>query len=404
MIKIELLEFKPIRGHIKLCTICNKMLYGGIGSHFNKDKIHKQFIEREKQIALSYCGKMTPKDVKLKFNLFISSMTIAKLWRSDPTIGTKQCPVCGKWILAVGSHFRIDESHKQFIKKELDIAFKHYGIMSINEIILKFNLVISRHFIETHLANKYSKNYICQVSHKLAAIKNKGHIPWNKGLTKETNYSMSQLSQKIINMYNEGKRKSCHKGRTFEEMYGLEKAKKLKEGISKTHKGKYISEEHKKILYKYSFLNKGKTFSCEHRRNLSEAKRGKYMGEKNHQWKGGTSFEPYPPSFNDIFKEAIKDRDQLFCQLCGLSEQDSVLLCRRRLVVHHIDYNKKNTFPQNCITLCNRCNVLANKDREIWIKHFQGLLTKLYNYEYTQDNKMIINLATIDEKDWRLFK
>ena len=37
-----------------------------------------------------------------------------------------------------------------------------------------------------------------------------------------------------------------------------------------------------------------------------------------------------------------------------------------------------------------------NKDRELWMKHFQGLLTKLYGYEYAQDQKIILDFVNLD--------
>ena len=77
--------------------------------------------------------------------------------------------------------------------------------------------------------------------------------------------------------------------------------------------------------------------------------------------------------------------------LCNLFENDSLKIYKKNLTIHHIDYNKLNSFPQNCITLCLKCNSLANKDREIWKIHFQSLLKKLYNYEYTEDQKIIFS-------------
>ena len=120
---------------------------------------------------------------------------------------------------------------------------------------------------------------------------------------------------------------------------------------------------------------------------MSEAQ----IGEKNHRWLGGKSFEPYDLTFNRKFREAIKQRDNYACSLCNIFEDDCLRLHQRRLSIHHIDYDKKNTFPQNCLTLCVKCNSLVNKGREVWIKHFQDLLKKLYNYEYTQDQKIILD-------------
>lgn len=186
---------------------------------------------------------------------------------------------------------------------------------------------------------KLSPEWIKKMSKSL-----KGRKVWNKGLTKQTDERIRKSDE-------------------------LRRATRIRDGT-------------------YIAWNKGITSQID--------KRIPYK-ERHGNWMGGISFEPYTSDFDDMFKEQIKERDNLACQLCNLSEEDSVLLCKRGLVVHHIDYNKKNSFPQNCVTLCNRCNVLVNKDREIWTKHFQELLKKLHNYEYTEDQKIILDFIKHQE-------
>ncbi len=115
--------------------------------------------------------------------------------------------------------------------------------------------------------------------------------------------------------------------------------------------------------------------------------------ERNPNWNGGTSFEPYTPDFNNNFRELIKERDHYACMLCNIFDDDAKILYKKRLAVHHIDSDKANTFPQNCCLLCLRCNNLVTKHREIWEKHFHELLKKLYNYEYTEDQKIILDFT-----------
>jgi hypothetical protein len=112
--------------------------------------------------------------------------------------------------------------------------------------------------------------------------------------------------------------------------------------------------------------------------------------EKNHRWLGGLSFEPYCPKFNKEFKNLVKLRDNFCCLNCGISEQKYILINRKGLSVHHIDYNKKNTCLKNCCTLCNLCNLKANKNREEWKNWYQEILSQKYNYSY-QNNNMVIN-------------
>ena len=46
----------------------------------------------------------------------------------------------------------------------------------------------------------------------------------------------------------------------------------------------------------------------------------------------------------------------------------------RNLDIHHVDYNKLNSVPNNLIALCRRCHNKTNKSRTIWIKHFKDML------------------------------
>lgn len=50
--------------------------------------------------------------------------------------------------------------------------------------------------------------------------------------------------------------------------------------------------------------------------------------------------------------------------ICGSNEN---------LVVHHIDYDKKNNNHNNLITLCSICHGKTNGNRKYWIKYFHNL-------------------------------
>jgi hypothetical protein len=93
-------------------------------------------------------------------------------------------------------------------------------------------------------------------------------------------------------------------------------------------------------------------------------------GELSSNWRGGKSFEPYCPNFNEQIKAKIRTRDNFICQLCGIPE----LECYENLHIHHIDYNKKNSNENNLISLCRKCHVRTNFRREYWIKTFNQML------------------------------
>jgi predicted RNA-binding Zn-ribbon protein involved in translation (DUF1610 family) len=107
----------------------------------------------------------------------------------------------------------------------------------------------------------------------------------------------------------------------------------------------------------------GKTQSLESRRLMSiEA--------------GGTGI-PYEKSkydknlFTDELKDSIRHRDNCKCQNCGKTQQKEIRQLKRKLTVHHIDYNKDNCKKKNLITLCNTCNIRANKNRKYWRNFYQ---------------------------------
>lgn len=93
------------------------------------------------------------------------------------------------------------------------------------------------------------------------------------------------------------------------------------------------------------------------------------IGSKNPNWHGGTSREPYSCEFNDHLKEEIRMRDNNTCQYprCGLIQNG------RKFIIHHIDYNKKNTAKIDLITLCFKHNSQVNSNREYWQSYFQNL-------------------------------
>ena len=85
-------------------------------------------------------------------------------------------------------------------------------------------------------------------------------------------------------------------------------------------------------------------------------------GEKNGNWRGGTSLQPWPFEFNGELKEFVRKRDNYCCRLCGRSEKDN----GRKLDVHHINYDKNNLEKYNLISLCCSCHCKTNGPREKW--------------------------------------
>jgi hypothetical protein len=91
-----------------------------------------------------------------------------------------------------------------------------------------------------------------------------------------------------------------------------------------------------------------------------------HLGDKSSLWQGGISYEPYTEDFNHIKKKEIRKRDNNTCQICLKFGKD----------VHHIDYNKKNCNSNNLITLCRKCHIKTNLNREYWQKLLKENLLK----------------------------
>ncbi len=145
-----------------------------------------------------------------------------------------------------------------------------------------------------------------------------------------------------------------NKGKSFDEYYGEEKSFLLRKQISATLQGININK-----------------------------------------WTRFTGFDPYTLDFNEQFKENVRERDDRCCVLCIKTEEEN----DKKLDIHHIDYNKLNSFVQNCVSLCKNCHPKTLINRKQWKLFFQSLLKERYNYEYTEDQKMILDFQLEGEKN-----
>ena len=100
-------------------------------------------------------------------------------------------------------------------------------------------------------------------------------------------------------------------------------------------------------------------------------------GNNNPNWQGGKSFEIYPQEFNLELKLKIRQRDNFICCLCKRTEREELEELNRVLSVNHIDFDKRNCKENNLNTLCMRCNVKINREREYWTNYFLDNIKKL---------------------------
>ena len=126
-------------------------------------------------------------------------------------------------------------------------------------------------------------------------------------------------------------------------------------------KGWHHSDEVKRLM-SINRTGEGNHMYGKHFNHTEEAKRkisesGK--GENNWNWQGGKQYEPYSHNWTDQLRDRVRVRDNFMCQVCNIPE----LECRKRLHVHHKDFNKKNCNMSNLISLCSRCHGKANLGR-----------------------------------------
>lgn len=129
--------------------------------------------------------------------------------------------------------------------------------------------------------------------------------------------------------------------------------------------GRKISESQKEAIRK---ANLGKKMSDETKDKISKAK----IGQKPWNWGTGSPRSSYPPEFNKKLKLKIRTRDNFTCCLCRRTEREELEELNRVLSINHIDFNKKNCIEKNLNTLCLRCNVKINRERDYWTEYFNS--------------------------------
>lgn len=125
----------------------------------------------------------------------------------------------------------------------------------------------------------------------------------------------------------------------------------------------HLSDDTRKKLSEKSknhTRNRGRRLSDEHKRKLSIA----FSGEKNPQWRGGISYDPYCFKFTDRLKEEVRDRFNRLCVMCSKTEEEN----GRKLDVHHIDFNKNqgcDDVDWKLVPLCQSCHGWTTRNRDV---------------------------------------
>lgn len=165
---------------------------------------------------------------------------------------------------------------------------------------------------------------------------------------------------------------SWSKGKHFSEDH-CKKIGDAQRGEKNHRFGKHNSPDHR---LKVSLALTGCTRSIETRKKVSIAN----TKENHPNWKGGISFEPYCPKFNNEFKERVRAFFGYTCQLCGHVWQEGEV----KLSVHHVNYNKKACCEQKIIPLfvpvCSgKCHLKTNYRRDYYETYFTELIMTKYD-------------------------
>jgi len=168
----------------------------------------------------------------------------------------------------------------------------------------------------------------------------KGGIPWNK------NKKGLQIGRKITDKEKENLRKRMKENNPMKNPEIVDKVKKKLLG--------------RKLPLDVIEKLKG-------RKPWNKNLKGYMAGEKHYNWQSGKSFEPYGLEFNKDLKEVIRNRDRRKCFICEKTELEN----NKKLDCHHIDYNKRNSNPNNLISLCRSCHIKTNNKKENWRNFFK---------------------------------
>lgn len=169
---------------------------------------------------------------------------------------------------------------------------------------------------------------------------------------------------------------------------------------STTDIGKVVNASSRTVLAWLTRLNiptrptggaykKGTTMSAESRRKMSAAKRGKYTGSSNSNWKGAQIPDEVRQrrSYDTkIWREACLKRDDFKCTLCGSAE---------KLHVHHIlefaDYPERRWDINNGKTVCVFCHEKIHKRTfPDWLTEREGVESTEPEFVAKQEQKPFI--------------
>ena len=254
----------------------------------------------------------------------------------------------------------VEEKSLNIVAKELEIGrttlvryMKKYGIRLRDRYELKRrNINFSKEFLD----GEYK-------------IKNAGQIAEEQGCSKNTVYRYLKKFGIKIRMQAESLKGKFSGKNNPSFKYDIPKDFLLEEYENKRKDADKVG----KIFgcSKYIILRNLRKYGIAVRTN-GEAHKGLFSGPKNPNWIDGRSFLPYPAAFNRALKARIRERDNYTCQVCGMTEEEHIILFGTNLTIHHADYDKNNCEDSNLFSTCFTCNARVNFNKTYWQSFFNS--------------------------------
>jgi hypothetical protein len=160
-----------------------------------------------------------------------------------------------------------------------------------------------------------------------------------------------------------------------------------KTGVNHHNYGKHLSDETKEKIAealrgeKSQFYGKfgenhpmyGHVYSDEDIQKMCQSRKL----DKHPNWKGGISFEPYCPKFDDYLKLRIRMFFDNRCVVCGKTKEENM----QELSCHHVEYDKSaccHGRPVHFAALCIGCHGATNWDRSRWEAILHRIIDEIY--------------------------
>lgn len=160
-----------------------------------------------------------------------------------------------------------------------------------------------------------------------------GKPAWNRGLNIKFNNALDEWREGGGVVWNKG----------------IPCSKETRDKISKKLKGRTLTQEHR------DSIAKGAPRGIDHPGYIDG--------------KGGTGYVRFRASL----KEEIKIRDNNQCQNCSMTREEHNKKYNLDIEIHHIDYDKTNNNKNNLITLCKKCNIRANYNKDYWYEKYKKI-------------------------------